>query len=201
MCSSERTGRPDPVRRRRQRLVRRPLSVDDEESHAYRIVMTARPEGETEIPSCPWRCVRRRREGSSSGSGSPRLPALAPGGRGCGVEAAAIAGRLVAGVISFGLLSPEAWTAFDATRRAAARDAGSPIRTATRRSTATISAGSNPRTATWSYRRWWTSRSRRHPCRAAPTHLGDGGGGITEIVIRPVADPETEGSEPAALLS
>ena len=43
-----------------------------------------------------------------------------------GLKAAAIAGRLGAGVISFGLLSPEAWTAFDATRREAAREAGRP---------------------------------------------------------------------------
>ncbi|MCE0765303.1 LLM class flavin-dependent oxidoreductase [Pseudonocardia kujensis] len=43
-----------------------------------------------------------------------------------GLKAAAIAGRLGAGVISFGLLAPEAWTAFDATRREAARGAGHP---------------------------------------------------------------------------
>jgi 5,10-methylenetetrahydromethanopterin reductase len=41
-----------------------------------------------------------------------------------GLKAAAIAGRRGAGVISFGLLAPEAWTAFDATRREAARAAG-----------------------------------------------------------------------------
>lgn len=43
-----------------------------------------------------------------------------------GLKAAAIAGRRGAGVISFGLLAPEAWTAFDATRREAARAAGHP---------------------------------------------------------------------------
>lgn len=43
-----------------------------------------------------------------------------------GLKAAAIAGRRGAGVISFGLLAPEAWTAFDATRREAARAAGQP---------------------------------------------------------------------------
>lgn len=43
-----------------------------------------------------------------------------------GLKAAAIAGRRGAGVISFGLLDPGAWTAFDATRREAARNAGQP---------------------------------------------------------------------------
>jgi len=43
-----------------------------------------------------------------------------------GLKAAAIAGRRGAGVISFGLLAPEAWAAFDATRRQAAREAGRP---------------------------------------------------------------------------
>jgi alkanesulfonate monooxygenase SsuD/methylene tetrahydromethanopterin reductase-like flavin-dependent oxidoreductase (luciferase family) len=41
-----------------------------------------------------------------------------------GLKAAAIAGRRGTGVISFGLLSPEAWTSFDATRSEAARAAG-----------------------------------------------------------------------------
>lgn len=41
-----------------------------------------------------------------------------------GVKAAAIAGRRGAGVISFGLLAPDAWAAFDAARRQAAREAG-----------------------------------------------------------------------------
>src|SRR5690606_16395539 len=39
-----------------------------------------------------------------------------------GLKAAAIAGRLGTGVISFGLLDPETWRAFDETRRKAARD-------------------------------------------------------------------------------
>jgi 5,10-methylenetetrahydromethanopterin reductase len=43
-----------------------------------------------------------------------------------GLKAAAIAGRRGAGVISFGLLDPGAWAAFDATRREAARSAGEP---------------------------------------------------------------------------
>ncbi|MCP9955255.1 LLM class flavin-dependent oxidoreductase [Actinomadura madurae] len=43
-----------------------------------------------------------------------------------GAKAARIAGRRGAGVISFGLLAPEAWTAFDAARREAAREAGRP---------------------------------------------------------------------------
>jgi 5,10-methylenetetrahydromethanopterin reductase len=43
-----------------------------------------------------------------------------------GLKAAEIAGRRGAGVISFGVLAPEAWTAFDATRRQAAREAGRP---------------------------------------------------------------------------
>ena len=43
-----------------------------------------------------------------------------------GLKAAAIAGRRGAGVISFGLLAPEAWAAFDAARRQAAREAGQP---------------------------------------------------------------------------
>lgn len=43
-----------------------------------------------------------------------------------GLKAAAIAGRRGAGVISFGLLDPGAWTAFDTTRREAAREAGQP---------------------------------------------------------------------------
>jgi 5,10-methylenetetrahydromethanopterin reductase len=43
-----------------------------------------------------------------------------------GLKAAAIAGRRGTGVISFGLLAPEAWTAFDATRRQAAHEAGRP---------------------------------------------------------------------------
>jgi 5,10-methylenetetrahydromethanopterin reductase len=43
-----------------------------------------------------------------------------------GPKAAAIAGRRGAGIISFGLLSTEAWTAFEATRRQAAREAGRP---------------------------------------------------------------------------
>ncbi|MCP9984494.1 LLM class flavin-dependent oxidoreductase [Actinomadura madurae] len=45
-----------------------------------------------------------------------------------GAKAARIAGRRGAGVISFGLLAPEAWTAFDAARREAAREAGRPRR-------------------------------------------------------------------------
>src|SRR5690348_11517327 len=44
-----------------------------------------------------------------------------------GLKAAAIAGRLGAGVISFGLLAPEVWAAFHETRRQAAREAGQPI--------------------------------------------------------------------------
>jgi 5,10-methylenetetrahydromethanopterin reductase len=43
-----------------------------------------------------------------------------------GLKASAIAGRRGTGIISFGLLAPEAWTAFDATRRTAAREAGQP---------------------------------------------------------------------------
>lgn len=43
-----------------------------------------------------------------------------------GLKAAAIAGRRGTGVISFGLLAPEAWKGFDATRREAARTAGRP---------------------------------------------------------------------------
>lgn len=43
-----------------------------------------------------------------------------------GLKAAAIAGRRGAGVISFGLLDPGAWTAFDGARREAAREAGQP---------------------------------------------------------------------------
>jgi 5,10-methylenetetrahydromethanopterin reductase len=43
-----------------------------------------------------------------------------------GLKAAGIAGRLGAGVISFGLLSTEAWTGLEATRREAARAAGQP---------------------------------------------------------------------------
>lgn len=43
-----------------------------------------------------------------------------------GLKAAAIAGRRGAGVISFGLLDPDAWAAFEQTRGAAARDAGHP---------------------------------------------------------------------------
>jgi 5,10-methylenetetrahydromethanopterin reductase len=43
-----------------------------------------------------------------------------------GLKAAAIAGRRGAGLISFGLLAPEAWTGFDAARREAAREAGQP---------------------------------------------------------------------------
>ena len=45
-----------------------------------------------------------------------------------GLKAAAVAGRRGAGLISFGLLAPEAWTAFNETRRAAAREAGQPER-------------------------------------------------------------------------
>jgi alkanesulfonate monooxygenase SsuD/methylene tetrahydromethanopterin reductase-like flavin-dependent oxidoreductase (luciferase family) len=41
-----------------------------------------------------------------------------------GLKAAAIAGRLGAGVISFGLLAPDVWTAFEETRRRAAEEAG-----------------------------------------------------------------------------
>ncbi|HVV20904.1 MAG TPA: LLM class flavin-dependent oxidoreductase [Pseudonocardiaceae bacterium] len=43
-----------------------------------------------------------------------------------GLKAAAIAGRRGAGVISFGLLDPGAWAAFEQTRVVAARDAGRP---------------------------------------------------------------------------
>ncbi|HZZ96908.1 MAG TPA: LLM class flavin-dependent oxidoreductase [Jatrophihabitantaceae bacterium] len=43
-----------------------------------------------------------------------------------GLNAAAIAGRRGAGVISFGLLAPDAWTSFEQARRAAACDAGQP---------------------------------------------------------------------------
>jgi len=46
-----------------------------------------------------------------------------------GLKAAAIAGRRGAGIISFGVLAPEAWTAFDTTRRQAAREAGQPEET------------------------------------------------------------------------
>ncbi|GAA2921801.1 hypothetical protein GCM10020221_17490 [Streptomyces thioluteus] len=42
-----------------------------------------------------------------------------------GPKAAAVAGRLGAGVISFGMHDPAAWSALGRTRRAAARDAGS----------------------------------------------------------------------------
>jgi alkanesulfonate monooxygenase SsuD/methylene tetrahydromethanopterin reductase-like flavin-dependent oxidoreductase (luciferase family) len=41
-----------------------------------------------------------------------------------GLKAAAIAGRRGAGVISFGLLAPDVWAAFEETRRQAAREAG-----------------------------------------------------------------------------
>ena len=44
-----------------------------------------------------------------------------------GLKAAAIAGRRGAGLISFGLLAPEVWAAFQETRRQAAREAGQPI--------------------------------------------------------------------------
>lgn len=43
-----------------------------------------------------------------------------------GLKAAAIAGRRGAGLISFGLLAPGAWTGFIEARRAAARQAGQP---------------------------------------------------------------------------
>lgn len=43
-----------------------------------------------------------------------------------GLKAAAIAGRRGTGVISFGLLDPAAWRAFDETRREAAKEAGMP---------------------------------------------------------------------------
>jgi 5,10-methylenetetrahydromethanopterin reductase len=43
-----------------------------------------------------------------------------------GLKAAAIAGRLGAGLISFGLLAPEAWKAFHETRRQAAEETGQP---------------------------------------------------------------------------
>lgn len=43
-----------------------------------------------------------------------------------GLKAAAIAGRRGTGVISFGLLDPAAWQAFEQTRAAAAREAGHP---------------------------------------------------------------------------
>lgn len=43
-----------------------------------------------------------------------------------GLKAAGIAGRLGAGIISFGLLDPGVWTAFDGARREAARGAGQP---------------------------------------------------------------------------
>jgi alkanesulfonate monooxygenase SsuD/methylene tetrahydromethanopterin reductase-like flavin-dependent oxidoreductase (luciferase family) len=43
-----------------------------------------------------------------------------------GLKAAGIAGRLGAGVISFGLLSTEAWAGLEAARRAAAQEAGRP---------------------------------------------------------------------------
>ena len=43
-----------------------------------------------------------------------------------GLRAAAIAGRLGAGVISFGVLDPNAWTAYERTRIAAAHEAGHP---------------------------------------------------------------------------
>ncbi|GIH28623.1 hypothetical protein Aph01nite_69330 [Acrocarpospora phusangensis] len=44
-----------------------------------------------------------------------------------GLKAAAIAGRRGAGVISFGLLDPGAWTALDKERESAARAAGQPV--------------------------------------------------------------------------
>jgi len=43
-----------------------------------------------------------------------------------GLKAAAIAGRRGAGLISFGLLAPDVWTAFEETRREAASAAGRP---------------------------------------------------------------------------
>lgn len=43
-----------------------------------------------------------------------------------GLKAAAIAGRRGAGVISFGLLDPDAWAAFEQTRSTAAKEAGHP---------------------------------------------------------------------------
>ncbi|WP_395107358.1 LLM class flavin-dependent oxidoreductase [Actinomadura sp. SCN-SB] len=43
-----------------------------------------------------------------------------------GVKAAAIAGRRGAGIISFGVLAKDAWEAFEAARRQAAREAGHP---------------------------------------------------------------------------
>ncbi|MFF3274586.1 LLM class flavin-dependent oxidoreductase [Streptomyces chrestomyceticus] len=46
-----------------------------------------------------------------------------------GLKAAAVAGRLGAGVISFGLHDPEAWSALGQARQAAARDASSAVRT------------------------------------------------------------------------
>lgn len=45
-----------------------------------------------------------------------------------GLKAAAIAGRLGAGIISFGLLAPDVWTAFHGTRQEAAVAAGQPAR-------------------------------------------------------------------------
>jgi alkanesulfonate monooxygenase SsuD/methylene tetrahydromethanopterin reductase-like flavin-dependent oxidoreductase (luciferase family) len=44
-----------------------------------------------------------------------------------GLKAAAVAGRRGTGIISFGLLDPAAWRAFDATRREAALAAGTPV--------------------------------------------------------------------------
>jgi 5,10-methylenetetrahydromethanopterin reductase len=44
-----------------------------------------------------------------------------------GLKAAAIAGRRGAGLISFGLLVPEVWAAFQETRRQAAGEAGQPV--------------------------------------------------------------------------
>ncbi|MDT3399556.1 LLM class flavin-dependent oxidoreductase [Streptomyces sp. B1866] len=46
-----------------------------------------------------------------------------------GLKAAAVAGRLGAGVISFGMHDPAAWSALGQARRAAARDAGSAEKT------------------------------------------------------------------------
>ncbi|GHC68975.1 LLM class flavin-dependent oxidoreductase [Streptomyces flavofungini] len=46
-----------------------------------------------------------------------------------GLKAAAVAGRLGAGVISFGMHDPAAWSAIGQARRAAARDAGSSEKT------------------------------------------------------------------------
>ncbi|TDC83861.1 LLM class flavin-dependent oxidoreductase [Actinomadura sp. 7K507] len=43
-----------------------------------------------------------------------------------GLKAAAVAGRRGTGIISFGLLDPAAWRAFDGTRREAAQAAGTP---------------------------------------------------------------------------